>query len=143
MMMPRYRLDSDLLEADREFIDDQLRQFNHVTAPPVQEPLRRLINLAVRDENNVIRGGVLGYMYRYCLFIDTLWVDETLRGQGYGKALMTSAEDMARQWGATLSHLDTFSFQAPDFYRHCGYQIFGVLEGYADGITRYYLKKSL
>lgn len=87
MMMPRYRLDSDLSEADREFIDDQLRQFNHVTAPPVQEPLRRLINLAVRDENNVIR---VGGFWATC-------TDTACLSTHFGWMKPSGAKDMAKR----------------------------------------------
>lgn len=39
--------------------------------------------------------------------------------------------------------LNTFSFQAPEFYKKFGYQIFGVLDNFFPGHKRYYLKKSL
>jgi hypothetical protein len=39
--------------------------------------------------------------------------------------------------------LDTFSFQAPDFYKQHGYQVFGELQDFPSGHQRYYLKKQL
>lgn len=142
-MIPSYHLDADVSDAEADFIENKLQQYNLTTSPPTQDPLRRFLRLALRDESGTIQGGVLGYMYRHCLFIDILWVDESCRGTGAGKALLLQAEAIARQWGATLVHLDTFSFQAPEFYQHCGYTVFGVLDGYRDGISRYYLKKNL
>ena len=47
------------------------------------------------------------------------------RGRGHAMALMARAEDEARRRGATDSVLDTFSFQAPGFYRKLGYREFG------------------
>lgn len=42
-----------------------------------------------------------------------------------------------------LIHLDTFDFQAKDFYLKHGDEIFGVLEDCSKGYKRYYMKKVL
>ena len=68
-----------------------------------------------------IVGGVIGEIYWDWLYIDLLWVKEELRGRGYGHRLLTIAEQEARQCGAKNVYLDTFSFQAPDFYKQHGY----------------------
>jgi hypothetical protein len=52
-------------------------------------------------------------------------------------------EEEAKKKGCKLVHLDTYSFQAPEFYKKQGYDIFGILDGYPEGIKRYYLKKDL
>ena len=74
--------------------------------------------------DQVIVGGVIGEIYWGWLYIDLLWVKDELRGRGYGHRLLTLAEDEGRQRGAKHAYLDTFSFQAPDFYEQHGYQIF-------------------
>ena len=61
------------------------------------------------------------------LFINVLWVKEELRGQGDGKSPLMHVEEEAQQWGAKNSYLDTFSFQAPEFYKRNGYHVFGEL----------------
>lgn len=53
------------------------------------------------------------------------------------------AEDEARKRGAKHAYLDTFSFQALDFYRKYGYEIFGELQDFPVGHQRYYLVKQL
>ena len=89
-------------------------------------------------------GGVLGEVYWEWLYVDLLWVKDELRGQGYGHRLMTVIEQEARQrHGAKNAYLDTFSFQALDFYEQCGYQVFGELEDYPPGHQRYFLQKQL
>jgi GNAT superfamily N-acetyltransferase len=90
-----------------------------------------------------IVGGVIGATYWDWLHIDLLWVKDELRGQGYGHRLLTRAEDEARQRGAKNAYLDTFSFQAPDFYKRHGYQVFGQLEDFPAGHHRYFLTKEL
>ena len=42
-----------------------------------------------------------------------------------------------------LIHLDTFDFQAKDFYLKHGYEVFGVLDDCPKGHKRYYMKKVL
>ena len=77
------------------------------------------------------------------LYIDLLWVKDELRGLGYGHRILTLVEQEARQLGAKNAFMDTFSFQAPDFYKQHGYQVFGELNDFPPGHQRYFLKKQL
>ena len=88
-------------------------------------------------------GGVLGEVYFDWLYVDLLWVKDELRGEGYGYRLMELLEDEARKLGAKNAYLDTFSFQAPDFYKRQGYQVFGELQDFPTGHQRYFLTKQL
>jgi len=97
----------------------------------------------LKSPDDEIVGGVIGATYWDWLYVDLMWIKEELRGQGYGHRLLTMAEDEARQRGAKNAYLDTFSFQAPDFYKKHGYQVFGVLEDFPVGNTRFFLKKEL
>jgi GNAT superfamily N-acetyltransferase len=90
-----------------------------------------------------IAGGVLGEVYWDWLHVDLLWVRDELRGRGYGHRLLTRVEDEARRRGAKNAYLDTFSFQAPDFYKQHGYQVFGELQDFPPGHQRYFLTKRL
>jgi GNAT superfamily N-acetyltransferase len=71
------------------------------------------------------------------------WIEARFRGKGHGTALIEKIEDEARRFGAVRSYLDTMSFQAPDFYRECGYEAFGAIEGYPGGVTRHWFTKTL
>ena len=99
--------------------------------------------LYVRDQDGIIRGGLVGYLAWQWLSVDQLWVDEPLRGQGYGAALLIEAETMAREAGCVAVRLDTYEFQARPFYERHGYTVYGELEGYPAGTRTYLLKKSL
>jgi GNAT superfamily N-acetyltransferase len=90
-----------------------------------------------------IGGGVIGSTYWDWLYIDLMWVREDMRGLGFGQRLLNLAEDKARERGARHAYLDTFSFQAPDFYRKSGYHEFGRLADFPAGHTRYFLTKEL
>jgi len=97
----------------------------------------------LQTSDHVIVGGVLGEFYWDWFYIDLLWIKEELRGRGYGHQLLTIAEDEARQRGAMNVYLDTFSFQAPDFYKLHGYRVFGELQDFPLGHQRYFLTKQL
>ena len=97
----------------------------------------------LQTHSEEIVGGVIGSTYWNWLHIDLMWVREDLRGQGYGKELLALAEDEARKRGAKSVFLDTFSFQAPDFYKKFGYQIFGQLDNFPTGHQRLFLVKQL
>ena len=44
--------------------------------------------------------------------------------------------------GCRSAHLDTFSFQAPDFYKKLGYRVFGAID-YPPDHRRFFLQKRL
>jgi GNAT superfamily N-acetyltransferase len=93
--------------------------------------------------DQTIVGGMIGEIYWEWLYIDLLWVKDELRGRGYGHRILTLAEQEARQRGARNVYLDTFSFQAPAFYKDHGYQVFGELSNFPPGHQRYFLTKQL
>ncbi len=88
-------------------------------------------------------GGVIGEIYWDWYYLDLLWGKDELRGRGYGHRLLTHAEGEARQRGAKNVYLDTFSFQAPDFYEQHGNQVFGELQNLPPGYQRWFLTKQL
>jgi GNAT superfamily N-acetyltransferase len=90
-----------------------------------------------------IVGGVDGYTHWRWLYVSHLWVRDDLRGEGVGRQLMTTIEHHARGRGCRSSWLDTFSFQAPDFYEAIGYRRFGELTDFPPGNNRLFLWKRL
>ena len=97
----------------------------------------------LRDKSGTLRGGLVGYLAWRWLIVDLLWVDDTVRGHGYGRALLEHAEGVAREAGCVAARLDTYEFQARPFYERHGYEVFGILEGYPAYTRTYYMKKTL
>ena len=97
----------------------------------------------LRSPDQEIIGGVIGATYWNWLYINLMWIKEEFRGRGFGHQLLTLAEQEARQRGAEYAYLDTFSFQAPDFYKKHGYEVFGELTNFPPGHQRYFLSKQL
>jgi GNAT superfamily N-acetyltransferase len=103
----------------------------------------RNLCFVVKTPAGEVVGGVIGATYWDWLYVNLMWVREDLRGSGYGQRLLALAEDEARKRGAKNSYLDTFSFQAPGFYKKYGYRVFGELPDFPTGHQRYFLTKQL
>jgi GNAT superfamily N-acetyltransferase len=125
---------------DIQFIGRRLHEFN--VAQIGYDDTRR-IAFFVRDREEQILGGIIGYTYWEWLAIDLFWVHEELRGQGYGSELLAAVESEAISRGCQQALLDTFDFQAPGFYERHGYNLYGVLEGFAGEYQRLYYRKRL
>ena len=102
----------------------------------------RRFAVSLRDDDEIV-GGIVGEVWMTVLFIQLFWMDARFRGKGHGRALIEKIEQEARQFGAVRSYVDTMSVQAPAFYRACGYQAFGELDGYPKGVTRHWFTKAL
>src|SRR5258708_4261636 len=96
--------------------------------------------ISLRSDDEIV-GGIVWEVWTAVLFIELFWMEEKYRGKGYGKKLIKAIEDEARRFGATRSYLDTMSVQAPEFYRACGYQEFGSIDGYPGGVTRHWFTR--
>lgn len=138
---PGYRLDLDPhpdagdIETLGLNLDDYNRGFLGETA-------YSHVALFVRDETGEIKAGLDGAVYARWLFVALLWVHADLRRHRIGSALLAEAERLAAERGCHSVWLDTFSFQAPEFYKKQGYVPFGSIE-VPPGHTRIFLQKSL
>ncbi len=100
------------------------------------------ITLFVRSKSGTVRAGLDGAIYARWLFVRLLWVHADLRGRGIGRELLGRAERQAAERGCHSAYLETFSFQAPEFYKKLGYVPFGSIE-YPPDHRRIFLQKSL
>lgn len=131
-------------ENDGNYICDRLVEYNLSKVPATQEILFENINKKFLNANGEIIAGCVSRMYCWnVLYIDILWVDENYRHQGLGSKLLEYVENTAKEKCCCLIHLDTFDFQAKDFYLKHGYEIFGILNDCPKGHCRYYLKKNI
>ena len=135
----RISLEENPDPADLDVIERALVEHNEARSEP-----RNYSPLAIflRNGEGQIVGGLRGLTVWGWLFVSQLWVAEDLRGQDYGTKLMEAAEQEARTRGCHSAYVDTFSFLALDFYQKVGYTVFGTLERFPTGHTRYFLKKA-
>ena len=118
-----------------------LSNFNRTRIP--EKGYAPIYLVLLSDETEGFAGGLNGFLSYGWLFIETIWVAEPARSQGWGSKLMAAAEEEARRQGCRHAWLDTFSFQARAFYEKLGYQVFGELEDFPPGHSRYFLRKNL
>jgi ribosomal protein S18 acetylase RimI-like enzyme len=115
------------------------RHSEQLAAPPFDK--RRLSWLA--REGQALVGVVTADLLWDWLYIDELWVDDSQRGRGLGKALMRQAEEYASSNQMTGVWLWTQSWQAADFYGRLGYEEFTRFEDFPRGHTRIGFRKYL
>lgn len=111
--------------------------------PHTRVPGFKPLGAWLRDERGALVGGAYGYVNWNWLFINLVWLSESLRGGGHGRRLILALEQAARERGCAYAHLDTFSYQARPFYKKLGYEVFGTLDDYPPGHQRFFMKKAL
>lgn len=131
-------------KGDADYIVEKLVEYNLSKVPAKQDVLFDTLDKKVTDINGNIIAGCIAKMYCWNVtYIDTLWVDENYRKSGLGSMLLNIIENTAKEKGCYLVHLDTFDFQAKEFYEKNGYNVFGVIEDCPLNHCRYYLNKKL
>lgn len=100
-------------------------------------------SIYLKDENNIIHGGAVVWAHKKSIYVDILWMDESLRGQKYGTKIMQAVEEEGKKRGCKYSTVDTYSFQAKDFYLKNGYQIIGEVKNHLFHHTKIFFRKEL
>ncbi|WP_395573046.1 GNAT family N-acetyltransferase [Streptomyces sp. BK79] len=148
MVSRMFRLVTEVDKARRDLLRTRLRETN-TTASSVLRSLRGTpherefpLHVWILDATGGLAGGLVGHTWATWLHVTYLWVDARHRGRGLGSALLTEAERTAgEERGCTASRVETWDFQAPDFYTRHGYDVMCVIPGYPPGVTEYTLVK--
>lgn len=131
-------------QEDSDYIIEKLVEYNLSKVPQVQEVAYVWLNKIVENDDKEVVGGILAKMYCWnVIYIDALWINENYRGFGLGEKLLFEIENIAKKEKCYLIHLDTFDFQAKNFYIKNGYEVFGVLDDCPKDHKRFFLKKYL
>ena len=121
-------------------IGDLIRAYNRSKREEAEsEPL----NLYLEDEKGNLMAGLVAETFGNWLEIEYLFVKEELRGQGIGSKLLQRAESEAKKRNCRFAFVNTYQFQAPDFYISHGYKEVFILEDYPYTGQRYYYQKDL
>ena len=131
-------------KSESEYIGEKLLEYNlDMKALEQNEPFIE-INRCIKNSNGDVIGGILAIAALWhILHIDTMWVKQEFRGNRIASKLLQDVEEFAKGLGCHLSYLETYDFQAKEFYINNGYKIFGVLEDCPKDHTCYYLSKKL
>ena len=127
--------------AFREVLSNGLKGYND---EKIGRHDRQALAIRVCDpETGEPIGGLAGRTSLGVLFIDTVYLPKSLRGTGVGSRILAMAEEEGRKRGCSKAVLFTISFQAPEFYKKLGWQVFGEIAPKPPGATRIYLTKDL
>lgn len=130
-------------EEENAYVRKRLIEFNAEHVPEYLSSRYEEINLTIKDETGRVIGGILSTLCWNWIEVEILWIEESLRGQGYGSHLLNQIELIAKEKGCTFIKLNTFSFQAPRFYLKNGYEEVAVFKEASTGSNHYYFMKKL
>lgn len=131
---------ADPAAEDLERLQEQLAAFNESDVGP---DARLPLSVFVHNDEGVLTGGISGYTAWGWLYMQWLWVDETMRGQRLAGQMLEAAEREAVARGCIGALIDTFNPKAAKAYERQGYTPFGVVDDFPVGRSRIYLQKRL
>ena len=111
--------------------------FNNATVGPMN---RRPLAALLRSDGAVV-GGAIGYTAWDWFYVEKVWVDESLRGQGQAARLLAAGEAEARRRGCKGAWLDTLNPAARRVYEREGYVVCGEIPDFTAGQSRLFLQK--
>ena len=121
-----FRLENEESQKEQE-IGNLIRAYNRSKREEAESvPL----NLYVEDEKGYLLAGLVAETFGNWLEIEYLFVKEELRGQGIGSKLLQQAESEAKNRNCCFAFVNTYQFQAPDFYQKYGYKEVFALKNY-------------
>jgi GNAT superfamily N-acetyltransferase len=103
----------------------------------------RAFTIFLKNDLGKIFGGIQAFLDTESIYIDVLWIKGNLQKQGYGTKLLGTAEREAIKNGCNFSLVDTWDFQAEDFYLKNGYERVGEIKNYWHGHSKIFLRKNL
>jgi GNAT superfamily N-acetyltransferase len=141
MSEPVLTLTDQPTDTDETIIQDGLANYNErQTGYRDWRPLAALL----RDpETGQTLGGMIGRTSYGLLFIDLVYLPETMRGQDIGSRLLRMMEQEGTRRGCLSAFLVTITFQAPGFYARHGWTEFGRIACDPPGTARVFMTKML
>lgn len=130
----------DLSVVDIDRLEDRL--YDHNRRAVGSDDGRRLIFVAL-DAQGIQIGAIAGYSWADMAEIKQLWVDESHRGRGHGRALLEAAIAEATVRGCQIVWVMSYGFQAPGLYEKCGFQRAAELADWPPGHTHVALSRRL
>ncbi len=103
----------------------------------------RLIGGCIRSETAEVIAAFNGNTWGGCCVVSHLWVHQSHRGRGLGRAVLEAVEAEAARRHCAQVVLTTHSFQAPRFYERLGYEKRAVIAGQPRGYANIVYVKRL
>ena len=125
-------------EAEAALVVGGLVAFNNATVGPSN---RKVLAALLREAGGNVLGGAIGYTAWDWFYVEKVWVDESLRGQGEAARLLAAGEAEALRRGCKGAWLDTLNPAARRVYEKQGYVVCGEIPDFTAGQSRLFLQK--
>lgn len=129
-------------QTSHNFFEEKIIEYNaNKVSSFISDKSRQKLCYAYEEGFQVLAGMSLEF-YWGILHINFLWVDEKSRWEKIGEQFLSLAKDIANKNACSIIYLETYSFQAPDFYKRYGFEEFGRLDNIPnENSTLYFMKK--
>jgi ribosomal protein S18 acetylase RimI-like enzyme len=121
-----------------DVVDAGLDAFNREAAPLHEV---QLLSCFARLPSGAVVGGAVGRTWGEACELQQLWVRADHRVHGLGAELLRRFEALATRRGCRVFYLETFNFQAPAFYRKCGYRVAAEIRAFPHGIAKFVMMR--
>ena len=123
----KFKLENVDSEKAKEIVN-LIRSYNRINREPSKS---ESLNIYIEDDCGNLIAGMVAETFGYWLEIEYLYVRDDVRRQGLGSRILK------------YSFVNTFHFQAPEFYEKHGYKEVFALKEYPYTGKRYYYTKEL
>ncbi|WP_407481784.1 GNAT family N-acetyltransferase [Elizabethkingia meningoseptica] len=133
---------SIITEKHDDLITGFLNQYNQDRAVSFEGEVNEDVEIIIYDQHEII-GGIIGRSLWGTLEIKRLAVHPDYRHKGIGSKLIAAAEEEAKKRKCGYLSLNTFSYQAPEFYEKLGFIKIGTEKDFPRGFERYFYQKKI
>ena len=96
----------------------------------------------IAKENEKIIGIITGHSYYKEVYISDLIIFDEYRNKQIGTKLVKTVEDYFKDKGFENINVTTYDFQAPEFYKKCGFKVEFIRENKENSkLNKYFLVK--
>ena len=103
----------------------------------------KAFSIFLKNDSGNVFGGIQAFLDTESVYIDVLWVEEKLQKKGYGTKLLVAVEQEGIKNGCKYLTVDTWDFQAEEFYLKNGYERIGEVKNYWLGHSKITLRKKI
>ncbi|MDE5437128.1 GNAT family N-acetyltransferase [Elizabethkingia meningoseptica] len=133
---------SIITEKHDDLISGFLNQYNQDRSVSFEGEVNEDLEIIMYDQHEII-GGIIGRSLWGTLEIKRLAVHPDYRHKGIGSKLIAAAEEEAKKRQCGYLSLNTFSYQAPEFYEKMGFKKIGTEKDFPRGFERYFYQKKI
>lgn len=95
------------------------------------------------EVDGIVIAGVVAESVSDTIEVSYLYVEERNRKKGLGRRLLSALEENGRKTGMKRILLNTYSFQAPEFYKKCGFEQIAEIDPCFGNHAQFYFSKTI